>query len=394
MNSRLHQNSLSKMLNVLKKRTIRIFLQMTVLFILISCSTPKLVLDSHVYNFVDAEIGKTVAKDIIIENKGNGTLKINNIDISGKRYSQKNQDDEILIYPNQKYVLNLQFSPDELGNYSGIVSIYSNDPSNKVMNVQLQGKGVEPKVPEIKVLTATLDFLKVNKDSIQTKTVFISNTGNAELVIDKLILNGDGFTLDKPNKNKLVISPDQSLSVLIGFKPLKPGSFSGVLSIYSNDNENKITSVSLKGEGFETKKDINKSIVSPNKISWPSNDTIPKYNEPSYKNNAKNNYLGIFTHDDVKGTMKIQEGSIQKNSEISFSFEVQKTGDFEILITPGYDLVSNEFTFTNISTFTDKSHYKRFVREKVQPNSSFKVVIKRKDNSPDNYKFIFKLFPR
>jgi len=239
------------------------------------------------------------------------------------------------------------------------------------------------------------------------KTVTLSNTGKADLLINDLVPNGDEFSIDKTNQNKLIILPGQSVNLNIVFRPVRPGHYSGVLTIYSNDPKNKITSVSLKGEGYEpvkktTTKPDGKKVNS--QLSTKTSDTEDKTtaNEPPVTTtenklpvitNAKSVMLGPFTHDGVKGTMKIQEGSMKKNSEMAFTFEVQKTGDFEILVTPGYELVSNDFRFTGISSFTDGSRYKRFVKEKVQPYSKFLVAVKRKENSPDNFKFIFKLFP-
>lgn len=376
-------------------------------FFILGCSSPKLIMESSSYDFADTELGKTAGKNITIENLGKAELKINNISISDERFYLSGQENAITIYPNQKHVLNIKFSPKESGIYSGIMRIDSNDPANKVFNVQFQGKGIEPKIPEIKVYPTSLDFQKVNKDSGLKKPLLITNTGNAILLISDLKIIGDGFVVDKMNQAQLKIAPNETASVNIEFTPVKSGNFSGVLNVYSNDMKNTITSVTLKGEGNEiipvTNNKSSQNNNNNNNITKPVDGTTlkakteppvvltdPRPPVPPVKNA---NYLGGFTHDEVKGTMKQQEGTMEKNSEIAFSFDVQKIGDFEILVTPGYDLVSNEFRYTGITTFTDKSRYKRYFREKVQPNSSFQVVIKRKENSPDNYTFVFKLFP-
>jgi len=387
----------------MKKWIIKILAPVSITIFLSGCSAPKLFIDSSVYSFPEAETGKSANKDITIENKGNAPLKINNINISDESYTRKKANEEIVIYPNQKYILNIQFSPSEPGNYSGIIRINTNDPSSKEVNLQLQGKGINPRLPEINVIPNAIGFLRVSRDSVQMKSITISNTGDANLLINDLQLNGEGFSLEKPIQNNISITPGRSASLNIEFRPIKTGSFSGVLNIISNDSKSKIVTVSLNGERSEPvrlskKTDPQNLAQSANKeTTTPGNAVIEppvKSNGTVFKPSGKNNYLGAFTHDDVQGTMKIEEGTMAKNSELSFSFEVKKVGDFEILVMPGYDLVSKDFTFTGISTFTDKSRYKRFIREKVQANSTFQVYIKRSVNSPDNYKFIFKLFPR
>jgi hypothetical protein len=405
MLSMQQQGPSCKLPNFIEKGTIQMLLIIMIFSFIMGCSTPKLMVESSSYNFADTELGESAGKDITIENKGKAELKINNIDISGERFYLPGQKNAIVIYPNQKYVLNIKFTPNESGIYSGIMSINSNDPANKVFNIQFQGKGIEPKLPEIKVYTTSLDFQKVNIDSGLKKPLLITNTGNAILLISDLKIIGDGFVVDKMNQAQLKIAPNEAASLNIEFKPVKSGNFSGVLNVYSNDMKNTITSVTLKGEGNEIAPIINnKSSQNNNNIMTSADGTTSKgKSEPPVVISdprppvtpVKNaNYLGSFTHDEVKGTMRQQEGTMERNSEMAFSFDVQKLGDFEILVTPGYELVSNEFSYTEITTFTDKSRYKRYFREKVAPNSSFAVTIKRKENSPDNYTFIFKLFPR
>ena len=129
----------------MKNKSIKEFfkpLKILLFFFIFGCSTPKLFVESSVYSFNDIEIGESIEKEIIIKNDGKGKLKINDITISGEGYNKQNQNNAIVIFPNQSYTLNINFSPVELGNSSGLLVINSNNPENKLLNIKLQGKGI------------------------------------------------------------------------------------------------------------------------------------------------------------------------------------------------------------------------------------------------------------
>lgn len=461
------------------------YLSFILLLILFTgCAAPRLYIKSNEIQFKDTEIGSESKEEIVLKNNGNGKLKISSIDVSGQGYSYTNQIESIILSPNQSYTLDLDFIPGELGTSSGFVIINSNNPSDKLMNIKLQGRGIEPKFPVVDIETKSLDFQQVNIGDQSENSLTIHNSGTAYLTVSNITLLSEGFKLEQNIPANINIPPNNTRTIKITFSPSKQGHFSGVLSFTSNDPSSKIATISLVGEGInhlppkiglsantldfrevQVGKSISKQLIITNKgeesleikdikisgqaLRLKSNSCINRtiqpngscqmeiifdpVNETDYSgqieisSNDPNNSLkivqlsgtgvkiigvkiikeqtperssanvnlGVFTHDDVKGTVVIKDGEMEKNAEISYSFSVQKFGDFEILLTPGYDLTRTDgFKFDKVVPFSDGGKYKRYIIEKVPVGSNFNVAIGRNERSPDKYRFVFKLFPR
>lgn len=112
--------------------------------------------------------------------------------------------------------------------------------------------------------------------------------------------------------------------------------------------------------------------------------------------------LGVFSHDGIKGTQKIREGSMEIGGSRDYSMTIENFGDLEICVSPGYRVEGDEFQFppnpkdpnSGIKIFEgDPTRYKRFIREKIESGTPIRVKIVR-ERGPDNFKFIFKLYPR
>lgn len=104
--------------------------------------------------------------------------------------------------------------------------------------------------------------------------------------------------------------------------------------------------------------------------------------------------LGVFTHDGVVGTQKIREGSMGVGNDRNYSFAVERFGDMEICVSPGYKVEGEGFILKDVKIFEgDYTRYKRYIREKVENGTKFTVRISR-SGGPDTFKFIFKLYPR
>jgi len=106
-------------------------------------SEPDISLSETGHNYGQVEIGSYSDWTLVIENKGNGTLTIDDI------YSD-NADFGIVsptsfpkdLCPGQGLEVEVRFSPSTEGEISGGLTIDSNDPDDSSLNVSLSGKGV------------------------------------------------------------------------------------------------------------------------------------------------------------------------------------------------------------------------------------------------------------
>jgi len=94
-------------------------------------------------NFGNVQIQKTTTQNLIITNRGQKTLNISDIGITGTDASSFRVDKSSLgIEPQKTGTVAITFLPKKVKSYSALMKITSNDPDTPVVNVSLSGSGV------------------------------------------------------------------------------------------------------------------------------------------------------------------------------------------------------------------------------------------------------------
>lgn len=122
--------------------------------------------------------------------------------------------------------------------------------------------------------------------------------------------------------------------------------------------------------------------------------------------------LGEFTHDGGIGAFKVvtdnaaaipwtcdavfEEEAIQSGEVRRYRLEVARYGDLEICVTEGYALDHPDFKYTGQTKFeNDIVVYDRYIWELIGSGTKVQgIEVRRKTNSPAEFKFLFKLYPR
>jgi hypothetical protein len=173
------------------------------------------------------------------------------------------------LQPKMSKTLRVRFQPKLSGSYTCAIVIFSNDPKNWLLLVQLKGTGVKP---TIEVSPLELDFGKVKvvdsapkglsalsegpgplagqavETGYKDLTFTIKNTGEATLTGEVYgprapfsLISGEGpFSLEK----------GKSLTVKVRFQPREARDFSGKIKISSNDKAQPTVTVKLLGTGI------------------------------------------------------------------------------------------------------------------------------------------------
>ncbi len=155
--------------------------------------------------------------------------------------------------------LTIAFAPTSAGTLSDSFSIPSNDPSKSTVTVNVNGTGGTVPVPGITVtdsVAPTNDLLvpygTVSAGSTATKTVTITNSGNAALVIGAIGSTDSlaaPFTMANDTCSDQTIAPAATCTMTIAFAPTLTGTFTDSFNIPSNDPNNASVTVSLSGTG-------------------------------------------------------------------------------------------------------------------------------------------------
>ena len=169
---------------------------------------------------------------------------------------------------------------------------------------------------QIKIGSKTIN---VPSSTGNSKTVTLSNPGNAETMISTLVINGnDASSFSVQPSNVSVIPAGGSINLTIGFSPKDAGTKNAELLIKSNqDGVNQIT-IQLKGT--YTPSSVHEMEYSPIHIQLHDNITITTTYEFGFKATLR----------DLSGRV-IQSGV---SSMRDYSFDIPPSGLYVIEIAP------------------------------------------------------------
>ena len=151
------------------------------------------------------------------------------------------------IAPGKDRRVNVVFTPALAGSRSATLIITSNDPDEGVVPVSLQGIGKE--IPQDIQLSKTLWFGAVAIGGTpQWWNLKIRNSGYFPLEIFDIATSSVEFSVSRTH---MVVQPRKHEIVEVGFMPSSLGPRSATLTIKSNDPDEGMRHVSLRGIGKE-----------------------------------------------------------------------------------------------------------------------------------------------
>ncbi|NQT34863.1 tandem-95 repeat protein [bacterium] len=200
-----------------------------------------------VKNFGEVHANQTYESFITVTNNGETALRVYNIVSSIPRYFDVDFEVGFVLAPEEYRNIAITFQPDDVDDYQAELNITSNGHHQALTVVELRGTGITP--PQtIEVSEIEHDFGQVQVDHMGTWELIISNSGWAELVLDRIESDNNAFTTNFPD-NPVRLGREEDLLVEVYFIPYQNGFFDGTLTIHSNDDENPTVDIQLSGEG-------------------------------------------------------------------------------------------------------------------------------------------------
>ncbi len=215
----------------------------------------KIFVYPQVYKFGYVYLNEERTGIIFVVNQGNGLLHIEDVFLV--------EDNDFQIKDNQcasRSVLQVgefckiyvSFSPTEVGLRKTILRIKSSDENNPNTDVLLRGIGISAEIPETPVKKVTIDFGNVTINTPVTKTVRISNIGNAPMKIYKVVLTGidkDSFHIEETCSDA-VLPPNSQCSITVTFIPKSTGEKRATIILLTNVPDKPRVKIRLKGKGI------------------------------------------------------------------------------------------------------------------------------------------------
>ena len=224
---------------------------------------------STAITFASEVVGTTTSQGLIVTNTGSATLTITQVNETGAAFSVSGFTLPINVNAGQQATIMVAFKPTAVGAASGNISIVSNAPTSPTA-VTLSGTGIAATLT-LGINPTGLAFGNVTTGtSSASQNVTVTNTGNANVTISQITLNGTGYSMTGGGA-PVTLTPTQNLVLSVEFSPTTAGSVNGTISVTSNASGSP-ANVTLSGTGVAP---VQHSVA----LTWDaSTSTVSGYN--------------------------------------------------------------------------------------------------------------------
>jgi hypothetical protein len=178
-------------------------------------------------SFGDVPVGSSATQSLSVTNTGTETVNISAATISGTNLTFVGGSSSIPA--GQSSTIQIQFAPQSIGDITGSFSVTSN-ASNSPLRVSVKGRG---KAPRLTISPTSLTFGNVAVGQTSTQSAQLTNSGNADLVLNVATVLGNGFGISGLPL-PATISAGQSVTFTAQFAPATTGSVNGSISFTDN----------------------------------------------------------------------------------------------------------------------------------------------------------------
>ena len=203
---------------------------------------PAIAVQQTAVDFDPIEAGQPGEQKITIENTGTATLEITGIqsDVSGLTF----EPSTFTVDPGGSQIVTVTFPSSTAGTFLGSITISSNDPNSATSTLSVSVIVQPPPAPAITVQQTPVNFGTVEAGQTGEQTITIENTGTAPLEITNIKGEGavSGLTFDT---TMFTVEPGGSRTVTVTFPSSTAGTFSGNITISSNDPDRATQTLSV-----------------------------------------------------------------------------------------------------------------------------------------------------
>jgi len=211
-------------------------------------ATASLVLSATSFNFNTVVVGETARQTLHVSNSGSAPLTIESLSLPSQQFSFTGPSVPRTVLPAQNVDYTISFVPTASGSLSASLQI-TTDASSTPASVSLAGVG-EKASASLQVSPSSINFGNLVLHTTSTQTVTLKNTGDTNLSISGVTVAGAGFGFSNLSPG-LSLSPNQSVSFQVWFRPGALGVTSGTVSILSA-NISSPASINVSGDGVSS----------------------------------------------------------------------------------------------------------------------------------------------
>ncbi|MBC8278652.1 MAG: choice-of-anchor D domain-containing protein, partial [FCB group bacterium] len=214
--------------------------------------TPGIEISAEELDFGFVPTGMTPSMEFLITSIGDADLTVSDIGLSG--FNLAFFVDSTITYPfslspGENRSVSVYYSPFQFGESFGTVHVHSDDPINPEVTVDLSGYGIYPD-QTVSVSTTYIDYGEVwiaRLDGLTGEPLEIDNKGAVPLYLISVEIDDPAFYCTGFTPGNLA-SMD-TLALTVYFEPELPQTYSGVLSLTTDDPVQPVVEIQLQGYG-------------------------------------------------------------------------------------------------------------------------------------------------
>ncbi|MBK6265264.1 choice-of-anchor D domain-containing protein [Marivirga sp. S37H4] len=204
-------------------------------------------ISSEEVNFGEIEISKQLELNLSVTNTGGADLILESFNISGANANQFDlevEDIEESVKANTTYEFSIIFRPDQEGQKAALLTIFTNIGDYEV---ELKGVALPEPVGILVIDPEVKDFGEVEINSTSTAVFTLTNTGNAQITVAEIVLQGNDMDSYQINPDVQSLAPEESYNVEVTFAPEIVGSKNASVMIKTNigDYEMELTGIAI-----------------------------------------------------------------------------------------------------------------------------------------------------
>ncbi len=212
--------------------------------------TPQIFVPQSFITFPNTTVGSTTNAIVQIYNNGSATLTVDSITVGGNIFYIDPVSFPLNIVPGSSENITVNFTPLDYVYYTGLLTIYNDDPVNPVVDVDLAGQGLLDG-PVIGLTSNYHNFenVWVGEEGRTYWQFKLFNQGDELLLVSDMQFNLPEYSYDSP-AFPFQVFPADTVSLTIYFYPTQSGTYNDTLRISSNDPVNSIAKVAVTGVGM------------------------------------------------------------------------------------------------------------------------------------------------
>ncbi|PYV52937.1 MAG: hypothetical protein DMG91_18255, partial [Acidobacteria bacterium] len=190
----------------------------------------QLTVSSAALNLGSVLVGSTQSQTVTLTNATGTTVNVNQAVASGNGFGVSGVTLPFTLGAGQSQAISITFAPTSAGSASGSLIIASDATTNPSISVALSAVGVTP--GSLTGTPTALNFSTVKVGSSQTLNASVTNSGGSSVSVSGASISGSGYSMSGMSM-PLTLSPGQSKSFSVTFKPQTSGAANGRLAITS-----------------------------------------------------------------------------------------------------------------------------------------------------------------